>query len=189
MCAYSIVLPTNLKPAALHIFTHRIRYRSKSPGRPVACRQRLMHRLAVDETPDVIGKAAKFFPYGPGIFRAFVTAASILRRLRMIDGSVTSLSIFRGVKRATLSRIEPCKCPAIAFPLMQYRRPTESRLRALEDEEFELSCIVTGGHAPLTVVIGLVRIADAMAPWASTLSGLRHRYFRPPSKNTRNLVR
>src|SRR5579862_3375301 len=52
-----------------------------------------------------------------------------------------------------LGRVERAECPAITLPFFQYDRPTETRLGALEHQEFKVLSIIVDRYTPFFVVI------------------------------------
>src|SRR5688572_19197519 len=60
--------------------------------------------------------------------------------------------------------IETGKRGAIAFALVQDRRPRKARLRALQDQELELLALIPHRHSPLGVVIGEIELVALQSP-------------------------
>ena len=65
---------------------------------------------------------------------------------------------------------------AIAFALVENRRPRQAGLRALENQELELRAVVPRRHAPLLVVVVDVKLVAVEGPGAA--GGFTHVVFR-----------
>ena len=74
-------------------------------------------------------------------------------------------SLFR--ESCNLLHIEFGKQFSIAIPLVEYRRPAETGLSALENQELELGAIIVYRRAPLRVVILDIVEANALGPFAA----------------------
>ena len=78
-----------------------------------------------------------------------------------MPGNFISRSTVALVEARDALGIEVGERLAIARPLVQDRRPGQSRLRALEDQELELRAVVVHRDAPLLVVIADVGVVKA----------------------------
>src|SRR5262245_43500971 len=116
-------------------------------------------RLAADEGPQVLRKAAELFLHGEHTARVadggldLEAVADDPRELHQpLDGSL--------VEARDALRVELRKRLAVAGALVQDRGPGQTRLRALEDQELELRAIVVDRDTPLLVVVAEVGLAQ-----------------------------
>src|SRR6266700_2236127 len=139
-----------LEPAPQEISTQRVRIRGVRPQRGAALSSK---RVPVDESPDIIIKTSEFFldrQKSPGVLnrsRDLQTVANNAFVLKQ-PGNFP-LVVFRDS-----CRIEFIKSAAVVFTLSQDRLPTQSRLRAFQNQEFKQRPIVVDRDAPLTIVVG-----------------------------------
>ena len=152
MCAYMMVEPTNLKP-------RRCRSLLKASDSGTG-RRHLGHlapavdpRPAADEFPAVAREAAELALHRqeqPGIDD---------RRLHLEPVADDAVELQQPLDLARVEarhagRVEAGERLAVALALAQDRRPAETGLRALEDQELEQAPVVVHRYAPFTVVVG-----------------------------------
>ena len=124
--------------------------------------------LAVDETPDVVGKATPFLLHrekGAGVLPGAVDLEPVAN-----DAGVGQQFVELPVGvTGDFVRVEAVEQCAVALPLSQYSNPGETCLRAFKHQEFEERLVVVQGHTPLGVMVGHIQFVGA-APVAA----LRH---------------
>src|ERR1700722_9322888 len=125
---------------------------------------RMPQRFPAGELPDVRIEAAEFtlhFQKGLRVRNRGSNLQAISNDARIGE----QCSHFSGVVPGNFGSVESIEHLAVALALPQDRLPTESRLRALKNQEFEQAAVVVDGHAPLFIVVASHGVA--LRPMAS----------------------
>ena len=149
--------------ALLQILAHGVRFRGSRRYTPWAA-PRLPQRFPAGELPDVCVEAAEFalhFQKRPRVRNRGRNFQAIANDARIGEQGAH----FSCVVPRDFGSLETVEDLAVALALPQDRLPTESRLRALKDQEFEQAAVVVDGHAPLFIVVASHGVA--LRPMAS----------------------
>jgi hypothetical protein len=111
-----------------------------------------LHGLAIDKTPDIVGKAAELLLYikeCPGVFAGTENLEAIAYDPRVKEDLLQLLVAVTG----DLVDIEIVEQVTIALSLAQYGNPGKARLSSLQDEELEKGLVVPDRYTPLLIVV------------------------------------
>lgn len=130
--------------------------------------------LAAHKFPDVFAETAKLLLHGKKRFR--ICYGGVHLEAIAHDAWIQQQFFDALVGKAgDLYRVKIGERLAVAFTLVEYRRPAETRLCTLEEQKFELYTVVMGRNAPLRIVILDIVEADSFGRRPATSSARLHR--------------
>src|SRR5467141_2645397 len=152
--------------ATFQVLADRVRYR-RTGRHLLHALPAILQRTSVHEAPQIGVERAEFPPHfeeGPRVSDRRFDLEAIAHDSRI---GQQSLHVVRAEAR-DLCGVESRERLAVIVALVQYRRPRESRLCTLEDQELEESTIVVDRDSPFLVVVAEILLASE-APWAAAL--------------------
>src|SRR6185312_14984425 len=143
--------PDKSESALFQILRKGVRFRSAC-GQAILRSPRISFWAAIDESPDILVKAAEVFLDSKKRTRVCKSGFDLQpiadnSRIRQQPGDRLL------VKASDLCGIELRECSPVSIPFLEDGVPTEAGLGAFQNKELEKPVVVVNRHAPLVIVV------------------------------------